>query len=103
MTLTRTTRRLVTLNAAAVVDGLGELLPAGVHEVETDEELLQGLSFTAYRRVRSYIRLAGEAGESRVLVMNPAALDAALDRDLAMTAAPGGEGRFRPHGLIGPE
>lgn len=43
--------------------GLPELQPAGTYVVETEEELIEGLSFPAYRRVATIIRQkAGMAG-----------------------------------------
>jgi hypothetical protein len=69
-----------------VLDGFDYALPAGIYTVETVEELLQGLSFPAYRWLASSIRIPPRPG-SRTLVevvgTNPAELDAALVRDAA--------------------
>ena len=48
----RTTRTTVTFRRAFVLAGLDEEQPAGVYDIETDEERLEGLSLSAYRRVQ---------------------------------------------------
>jgi len=65
---------------------LEEVQPAGAYTVETDEELLEGLSFPAYRRVSTLIRLhakPGRPGIVQTLYINPKELDEALMRDQA--------------------
>ena len=48
----------------------------------TDEELIEGLSFVAYRRVATYVRLHPRAGQSRTMTVDPVEFDAAVARDL---------------------
>jgi len=82
----RTREETVVFRRPFVIAGLEEELPAGAYRVETDEELLEGLSFEAYRRVSSLIRLppvAGGAGRERSALVVPQELDAALARDRA--------------------
>jgi hypothetical protein len=56
---TRTSRKTVTFTRPFFLSGIDEVRPAGTYAVETDEELLQALSFPAYRRVATWIRLQG--------------------------------------------
>jgi hypothetical protein len=66
------------------------VLPAGIYQVEIDEELLEGLSFPAYRRKSTVIHLhaeAGHPGRTRSLEIDPKELDAALERDQRATTA----------------
>jgi hypothetical protein len=37
------------------IAGVGRVLPAGVYQVLTDEELIEGLSFPVYRRIATMI------------------------------------------------
>jgi hypothetical protein len=50
---TRTSNKTVTFRRPFVLGGFDEVLPAGAYCVETDEELLEGMSFPAYRRILS--------------------------------------------------
>jgi hypothetical protein len=62
------------------------VLPAGTYSVETDEELLEGISFPAYRRILTLIHLhakPGHPGLTQTLTVDPNELDAALKRDQA--------------------
>jgi hypothetical protein len=63
--------------------GFGGLQPAGTYVVETEEELLEGLSFPAYRRVSTTITLRpSRAGALvQVLPVDPRELAAAQAQD----------------------
>ena len=81
---TRTSGETVTFLHPFRLSGADELQPAGRYLVETDEELLQGLSFPAYRRQSTFMCLAGRANSNelaRVVDIDPAELEAALARD----------------------
>ncbi len=83
---TRTLTKTVTFRRPFLIGGFDEMLPAGEYCVETDEELLVGLSFSGYRRVLTVIRLPATSGNpdlTRSLSIDPAELEAALNRDLA--------------------
>lgn len=87
---TRTIRTTVTFTRPFSLSGFDGQQPAGSYSVETDEELLEELSFPAYRRVatmmqlRSGASLKGNAsGILQVAVIDPAQLAAALVADAA--------------------
>ena len=48
---TRTHRENVVFKQPFVLKGIDRILPSGDYLVVTDEELIEGLSFPAYRRV----------------------------------------------------
>ncbi len=82
----RTTTKTVTFARPFVLAGYGDPLPAGNYVVETDEELLDGVSFVAYRRISTVLHLharPSSPGRRQVLPIDPAELDAALTRDHA--------------------
>jgi hypothetical protein len=88
--MTRTITKTVTFGRPFALIGLEGVLPAGTYAVETDEELIQTLSFAAYRRTATWLRLPGRregaehsAGLSEVVAIDPVELDAALARDAA--------------------
>lgn len=92
---TRTTSKTVTFDHSFFLVGLNEELPAGTYTVETDEDLLEGLSFTAYRRSLTVIHLPQSArhpGRTRSLEVSPEGLDAALERDRVQNDTSTGNG-----------
>lgn len=90
----RTSTTTVTFSNPFRLDCLNEMLPPGSYSVETDEELIEGMSFPAYRRILTIIHLDGRPdhrSEKRTLTIEPADLEAALRRDEANTAPPNPE------------
>ncbi len=89
----RTTKTTVTFTRPFSLSGFDGMQPAGSYSVETDEELLNGVSFPAYRRMATMMQLPaigakGAAGVSlQVAVIDPSQLDAALAADAAATPA----------------
>jgi len=86
--MTRASTMTVRFAEPFTLTGLEREQPAGSYIVETDEELIPSLSFTAYRRTATWIRLPGQregggpsAGHSEVVAIDPVELDAALARD----------------------
>ena len=80
----RTIKKTVTFTKPFLLGDFDEELPAGDYSVETDEELLQGISFPAYRGLMTVIRIPAKSGNpyfDRVLTINPRELEAALSRD----------------------
>jgi hypothetical protein len=82
MTL-RTSRREVTFHRPFALKGVDETLPAGTYVIESDEELLEELSFTAYQRIATTLRVPiGSGGNSYQMIrIDPADLKAAEERD----------------------
>lgn len=87
----RTTTRTVIFQHPFTLAAVDGPLPAGSYVIETDEELIAGLSFTAYRRVCTSIILPttafGSATARQVVTVEPDALDAALLRDAETSKA----------------
>ena len=80
----RTSRRSVAFRAPFFIEGVEGVHPAGTYVVDTDEALLEELSFTAYRRVSTsiVIPLPGSSGASyQRHAIAPSALEAAESRD----------------------
>ena len=80
----RTTSRTVTFVHPFNLSGMDEEQPAGTYTVETDEELLQTSSLSAYKRVSTLMRLpARPTGTmlTQIVEVNPLELTAALARD----------------------
>ncbi|MFT5487552.1 MAG: hypothetical protein ACI9JL_003881 [Paracoccaceae bacterium] len=86
----RTTRSTVSFAEPFTLGDSSVILPPGSYDVEIDEELIEGLSFLAYRKIMALIHLPmrpGQAGILQTLSINPQVLDAALKRDEAAIAA----------------
>jgi hypothetical protein len=60
----RSRRETVTFKHPFRIRGIDRLLPAGSYEVITDEEMIEGLSFPAFRRVATMIRIPAETGRT---------------------------------------
>jgi hypothetical protein len=80
----RTSRKTVTFRRPFSLSGLDEMQPAGTYTVETNEELLESLSFPAWRRTATVILLrpqAGGVGLRQDLEIDPSELEAVEDSD----------------------
>ena len=74
----------MTFTRPFVIDGFEQELPAGDYVIETEEELIQGLSFPVYRRVSTTLhvdRIPGRPGQKESWQIVPEALEAALILD----------------------
>lgn len=63
---------------------MGEVLPSGTYTIETDEEELDTVSVSAYRRVLTLIHVPPKFGNQRLIrlvTIDPRELDEALARD----------------------
>ncbi len=79
---TRTTSKTMTFVHPFNLTGMDAEKPAGRYVVETDEELLAGLSFPAYRRVATYLTLPRRANgvlTSEMIRVDPVELEAAVN------------------------
>jgi hypothetical protein len=80
----RTSHKTVTFTRPFSLSAMDEVQPAGTYTVETDEELLQGVSFPAYRRLATLIFLPSRPGNAfleQVVNIDPLELQAAQERD----------------------
>ena len=69
------------------LSGIDEVQPAETYTVETDEELLPGLSFLAYRRIATLIFLPSRPGGAfleQVVNIDPLELEAAGKGDASI-------------------
>lgn len=81
---TRTTRTVVRFSSAFLLPGFHAPQPAGEYRVDHDEESIDGLSRLAWRRVAGFIHLpaiAMQVPTQQMVPVNPADLDAALEKD----------------------
>ncbi len=83
----RTTRSTLTFTRTFRLDSGGRLFPAGDYELVMDEELLEGLSFPAYRRVATWILTpaVNSNNPTEMIVIDPVELAAAHVHDLVCT------------------
>lgn len=80
----RTQKKIVTFKKAFLLEYIGKTLPAGKYEVVTEDELLEGLSFYAYRRLQTFIHRQSAPGQKSLAqsyVVDPDELDDAIERD----------------------
>ncbi len=84
----RTTKETVTFRHPFRPAAVDDLQPAGSYLVETQEELIQGLSFPAYRRLSTLLHLAGRPADgselTRLVDIDPDELAALRSADAAM-------------------
>ena len=83
MTL-RTHRETLTFAHPFTLSGAEDVQAPGAYTVQTDEELLEGLSFLAYRRVATVIFVPlrhGGPDSLQAITVDPRELAAALERD----------------------
>lgn len=92
----RTTRTEITFTHPFHLQSLADPLEAGTYRLVVDEELIEGLSFTAYRRVGTHLEIPAISvgmAKRQFLQVSPAEIDEALARDgQAVQAGP----RFIP-------
>jgi hypothetical protein len=82
----RTTKSTVTFVRPFRLGAFGEQLPAGRYPIETDEELLEGVSFPVYRRTGTMMQLMADPlhpSVTEVAVVDPQELEEALAADAA--------------------
>jgi hypothetical protein len=80
----RTTRTTISFSQQFKLRDVDDIQPAGDYLLDTDEELIEGLSRLAYRRVATLLHLPSTShpqGRTEVLSVSPAELDAALEKD----------------------
>jgi len=83
---TRTRNNIVVFKHPFLLKGVDRVLPAGGYRVVTDEELIDGLSFSAYRRVSTMIFVPAQSHQAssiEMVTVDPSDLQAAQERDAA--------------------
>ena len=84
---TRTIRRTITFLQPFYLKGVDRLLPPRDYDVVTDEELIEGLSFSAYHRVSTAIFVPAPSGSAiEMVTIDPLDLEAALEQDAASSS-----------------
>lgn len=78
----RTTSSSITFNHPFTLNGVEGCQPAGTYDVDTDEEVFETLNRTVYLRVATLL-IISDIGITRTVTVDPADLQAALDRDKA--------------------
>jgi hypothetical protein len=85
----RTTSSTVRFSRPFALTGIDDEQPPGSYTLEIDEELLQTLSFPAYRRIATWIRLPPRPGSTelaRIVGIDPLELAALLALDVSVEA-----------------
>jgi hypothetical protein len=81
----RTTQTVVHFSSDFRLPGFDAPQPAGDYRVDHDEELIEGTSRLAWRRIGAFLHLpavATRASTQQLVPINPADLEAALAKDL---------------------
>ena len=65
----RSLRETITFKHSFQIKGIDRLLPPGAYEVITDEEMIEGLSFPAFRRVATMIMVPAAPPRSSTMEM----------------------------------
>ena len=83
--IARSLSKTVVFSKPFLLKGIGRMLPAGKYRVVTDEELIEGLSFLAYRSVATMIFVPAQSspGSVEMETINPVDLQVAQKRDAA--------------------
>jgi hypothetical protein len=80
----RTIRRTVAFRRPFYLKGVDWLLLPGDYSVVTDEELIEGLTFSAYHRISTRMLVPAHPGSAvEMVTIEPLDLEAALERDAA--------------------
>jgi hypothetical protein len=66
---TRSRRETITFQHPFQINGIDRVLPLGAYEVITDEEMIEGLSFAAFRRVATLIMVPAAPPRSSTMEM----------------------------------
>jgi hypothetical protein len=76
----------LTFRQPFALSGVSGAVPPGTYRVDIEEEPIDGLSFLAYRRLATFIRLplpGAGSGSTQSILVDPKELDAAQERDAA--------------------
>jgi hypothetical protein len=81
---TRTIQSVARFSSPFVLPGFDTPQPAGDYRVDRDEDLLEGVSWLAWRRVNTFIHLpaiSAKRSTQQMVQIDQADLDAALAKD----------------------
>jgi len=84
----RTTETQITFEHPFILDGLVAPLQAGTYRLVVDEELIEGLSFSAYRRVGTHLEIpaiSAVTATRQFLQVTAAEIESALLRDAGVS------------------
>jgi hypothetical protein len=65
----RTIRRTIAFRRPFYLKGVDRMLPPGDYNVITDEELIDGLSFSAYHRISTLMLVPAQSGSAVEMVI----------------------------------
>jgi hypothetical protein len=78
----RTIRQTIAFRKPFYLKGVDRLLPPGDYSVVTDEELIDGLSFSAYHRISKVMFVPAQSGSAvEMVTIEPLDLEATLEQD----------------------
>lgn len=78
----RTIRKTIAFRKPFYLKGVDRLLPPGDYGVVTDEELIEGLSFSAYHRISTVMFVPAPSGSAvEMVTIEPLDLEATLEQD----------------------
>ena len=78
----RTIRKTIAFRKPFYLKGVDRLLPPGDYGVVTDEELIEGLSFSAYHRISTVMFVPAPSGCAvEMVTIEPLDLEATLEQD----------------------
>lgn len=95
---TRTISRSVTFRRPFLLGGFDAIQPAGTYVIDVEEEALEGVSFPAFKRLSTQIRII-TLGKIEQHFINPVELDEALQRDASPEELPSGPTSPMPEGV----
>ncbi len=81
----RSRRETITFQHPFRIRGIDRLLPPGAYEVITDEEMIEGLSFPAYRRVATMIMVPASGSAMEMVSIGSVDLSDAQRIDASMS------------------
>ena len=58
------------------------VMPSGTYKIDSEEELIEGLSFLAYRRTATWIHLPSvgtKSGSSQMILVHPSELETGVE------------------------
>lgn len=83
----RSRRETVTFRHPFRIRSIERLLPAGAYEVITDEEAIEGLTFSAYRRIATMIVVPAEGAHNSMEVLSIGSVELANAQAVDASAA----------------